>query len=288
MTSAPGEPRFSDVRRRFDRCAEDFDGADFVHRTAFDGLLERLAPVSMAPSVILDLGSATGNGSRQLGRMFRRARVISLDASARMLQRGHKQRSLFSKVTEVQGDARQLPLPADSVDLVVANMLLPWIVDLPAAFDEIARVLRKDGVFAFASLGPDSFSALRDAWLTQDQDWHVNAFPDMHDVGDLLMRAGLRDPVLDVDTLSVTYRDTGSLYQDLKNCGARNNLAARRKTLTGRSRFGRMEEALRNQFADGPLELRLELVYGHAWGGGPVVKNGEFHVAPAAIGRRQR
>ena len=288
METHPGSVNFRDVRRRFDRCAADFDGADFVHRATFDGIVERLAPVSIEPATILDLGSATGSGSRRIAKMFRRARVISLDASLQMLKTGQKQRSMFSKVSALQGDATQIPLQTGSVDLVLANMLLPWITDLPACLGEIARVLRKDGVFVFSSLGPDSFGALRDAWREQDQDWHVNAFPDMHNIGDQAMRAGLRDPVLDVDSLSITYKDTKALYRDLSHCGARNSLAARRSGLTGKNRFADMEAALWRPFAGGQLEISLELDYGHAFGSGPVPQSGEFHLDPASIGRRQR
>jgi len=288
MTSHPGNLRFKDVQRRFDRCAASFDGADFVHRATFDGIVARLAPVSVAPTTILDLGSATGSGSRRLAKIFRGARVVSLDASMQMLKAGRKQKSLFSKVAALQGNATQIPLQTGSVDLVVANMLLPWIFDLPQCLGEIARVLRKDGVFAFCALGPDSFGELRDAWRAQDEDAHVNTFPDMHDVGDLTMRAGLRDPVLDVDSLSVTYPDTRALYRDLSNCGARNSLAARRASLTGKNRFGSMEAGLYDRLEGRPLEIRLELVYGHAWGGGPTLQAGEYHLDPASIGRRRQ
>ena len=102
-----------------------------------------------------------------------------------------------------------------SVDVVFANMLLPWIDDPAAAFAEIARVLRQDGLLAFATLGPDSLLELRDAWRTADAGAHVKQFADMHDIGDALVRAGLRDPVLDVDRLSVTYRNSAALFRDI-------------------------------------------------------------------------
>ncbi len=288
MQVKPGKLRLKDVQRRFDRVAVDFDHADFVHRTTFNGLIERLAPVSARPSIILDLGSASGSGSRKLARQFRRARIVSFDVSLQMLQTGKRRRSLLSKVTELQGDAARIPLQTGSADLVFSNLLLPWIDDLATCLGEIARVLRKDGVFVFSSLGPDSLYEIRDAWNSLDRDWHVNAFPDMHDIGDAIVRAGLRDPVLDVDTLSVTYRDTASLYRDLTNCGGRNSLEFRRRTLTGKNRLLNMDNALLRRFAGGPLALSLELVYGHAWGGGPPQTGTEYRLDPAAIGRRRR
>jgi malonyl-CoA O-methyltransferase len=287
MSANPGQLIVHDVRRRFDRAARHFDGADFVHRHTFDGLTQRLSPVVIKPSRILDLGCATGTGSHQLARQYRRARVISFDASGGMLEIARKNRSRFSKRTELQGDACCIPLQDGCVDLVFSNLLLPWVGDLPSCFAEVRRVLRKDGVFAFATLGPESLDEIRAAWLPLDQDWHANAYPDMHDIGDALVRAGLRDPVLDVDYLQVTYRDTDSLYQDLTKSGARNSLQNRRKTLTGKRRFRKMEENLVSRVENGTLSFNLELIYGHAWGNGPQLPAGEFRLDPTTISRRR-
>jgi malonyl-CoA O-methyltransferase len=163
-----------------------------------------------------------------------------------------------------------------------------WIDDHGACFSEVGRVLPKDGIFAFATLGPDSLSELREAWQSVDDDRHVNVYPDMHDIGDALVRAGLRDPVLDVDHLNVTYRDTSALYRDLTGVGARNCLRGRRQTLTGKSRFKAMNDSLAARMTDNVLSLELELVYGHAWGGGPRLPDGEFRVDPATIAHRSR
>jgi malonyl-CoA O-methyltransferase len=108
----------------------------------------------------------------------------------------------------------------------------------------------------------------------------------MHDVGDGLVRAGLRDPVLDTDFLNVSYRDTTSVFRDLTLTGARNCLSGRTKALTGKERFRTMERQLEQRFRDGILELGLELVYGHAWGGGPPQPPGEYRIDASRISTR--
>lgn len=286
MTVNRGTLNPKDVRRRFDRAVLRFDEADFVHRATFAGLTERLAPVVISPSRILDLGAATGRGSRELAKTFRKSRVISYDWSGGMLRIARKKKPLLSKLAELQGDAMHLPLQTGSIDLVFANLLLPWIGDLPACVREIARVLKKGGVFAFATLGPDSLLELRSAWSADDAYDHVNSFPDMHDVGDALVKGGLADPVLDVDRLAVTYRDTSALYRDLTASGARNSLVNRRKTLTGKRRFDAVSRKLATGTEGGQVSLTLELVYGHAWGTGPRSRTGEYLVEPGEITRR--
>lgn len=250
--------------------------------------MERLGPMVIEAKRILDLGGGTGSAARNLKKHFKRAHVIVSDASIEMLRRAGRKRKIFSRTSALQCNAVALPLRTGSVDLAFSNLLLPWIDDLPAVFIEVARVLRKGGLFIFSSLGPDSLSTLRDAWASVDDGRHVNNFADMHDVGDGLVHAGLSDPVLDTEYLNISYTDTGSLFRDLTLAGARNSLTGRARHLTGKRRFETMESQLRSRFVNDLLELRLELVYGHAWGSGPLRRRGEYPIAATEIGRRKR
>lgn len=288
-THAPQDPfRRRDVIRRFDRAAATFADCDFVHRHTFDALLERMQPMQLRSKRILDLGCATGCGSRQLAKAYRRNHVISLDISSKMLEQARRQRSRLARISELRADAAHIPLQTGSVDLVFANLLLPWIGDLDGIFAEVARVLRRGGLFAYSTLGPASLVALRLAWESADDHAHVNPFVDMHNVADAVLRAGLRDPIVDVDPLIVSYRDLPSLFRDLTGSGARNCLRARFPGLTGKRRFQRMRNELQGPLDEQALSIALEVVYGHAWGGGAPPPRGEFRLDPSQIGRRRR
>jgi len=266
------------IRRRFERAAEDFDAADFVHAATREGLLARLQPLLVEAKTIVDLGSATGAANRDLGKRFKGARVISVDIAHSMLEKARAKKSWLSKRSFAQADARALPFADQSVDVIFSNMLLPCVADPGPAFSEVARVLRKGGVFAFATLGPDSLQEISRAWGQVDSGMHVNRFPDMHDLGDGLVNAGLRDPVLDVDRLSISYTNSGRLFADLTAVGARNSLENRAKGLTSRHRFSRMLAALDSAADDGNITLDLELVYGHCWGAGPKIDPRNFKI----------
>lgn len=276
-----------DVRRQFDRAAASFDRADFVHRVTRDGLLERLQPLRVKAEAILDLGAATGNTTEQLRKRFNGARIVSLDMSHDMLREAVRKRRWFSRSSFVQADAERLPFSDASFDVVFSNLLLPWLSDPAAALAEVARVLRKDGVFVFATLGPDSLLQLSRAWSRVDTGAHVNRFLDMHDIGDALVRSGLRDPVLDVDRLAVQYGDATRLFDDLTNVGARNALRQRNRSLVGKRRFNKMVGALADNPGDGTIKLDLELVYGHCWGGGARMDPASIAIDASHIPRRR-
>jgi malonyl-CoA O-methyltransferase len=272
-----------DVQRRFDRAAGGFDTVDFVHATTREGLLARLLPMLIDARTIVDLGCATGTASRGLSRQFRRAHIISIDLSQQMLRQAQHKRSFFGRRSMLQANATALPLAEQSVDVVFANLLLPWISDPATLFTEVARVLRNEGLFVFSALGPDSLRELRQAW--QGNGAHVNHFPDMHDIGDAAVNSGLRDPVLDIDRLQVTYEKPQALFDDLTAMGGRNSLLNRRRSLLGRARFEAMTAALAGS---GALTLDLELIYGHCWGSGARPGDGEVRIDATQVGHRDR
>jgi malonyl-CoA O-methyltransferase len=287
MSGKPGTLERKDVQRRFARAARQFESADFVHRYAAAGLFERLLPMQLDAARVLDLGCAVGRDRKSLGKRFPGALVIGLDNSRAMLRRADRKRAWYSSPAFVQADAALLPLGDGSIDVVYANLLLPWVDDLRSCFTEIARVLRKDGAFVFSTLGPNSFAELRNAWAGTDPDRHVRNFPDMHDVGDTLVACGLRDPVLDVDLLRLQYHDIDRLFADLRRTAAGNSLRDRDRGLTGKNRFRALRKRIAGATPEQAITVTLELVYGHAWGAGSPSGKGEHRIAAAGIGRRR-
>ena len=278
LLSTPRRSR--DLARRLALAAGAFDSFAFVHAHTRQGLIERLAPMTLRAERVLDLGTATGAAIPVLRKRFPRARVFGVDLSLGMLRQ--QPRGLLSRRALVCADAARLPFAERSIDVVFANQLLSFTDEVADICREVGRVLGDRGVFAFALLGPDSFSELRAAWSGVDATAHVASFPDMHNVGDALVRAGLRDPVLDVDRLSLRYDEPAALYRDLAAVAARNSLADRARGLTSRHRLEAFERAL---FGRGALVLELELVYGHAFGGR--APGGTVRISPASLSRRR-
>ncbi|HEX9877628.1 MAG TPA: methyltransferase domain-containing protein [Gammaproteobacteria bacterium] len=262
-----GFPQRNLARRRFDRTAASFDGAAVVHREAGRRLLERLELFSLQPKTILDVGAATGALSVELAGRFPSATVIALDTSLVMLREAHCRTQATPRIIRVGGDAHQLPLHGRSVDLILANLTLPWCLP-EIAFGELARVLAADGLTLFTTVGPDTLMELRRAWAAVDRDVHVHGFVDMHDLGDLALRAGLSEPVMDVDRIELHYAGLTELLRDLRGSGSSNAALGRRRSLTSRARAQAFRDALRALHRGGRLAVTVELIFGQAWGRG--------------------
>lgn len=274
------------VRRRFDAAAAAFADASFIHDEARQRLLGRLDFLKIEPAVIVDLGCGNGGGAVLLGDRFPGARVIAVDSSAAMTAAARRRSGTPEYVV---ADAEQLPFADGAVDLLFANLVLPWC--RPDRFvAEAARVLSADGLLLLSAAGPDTLVELRRAWREVDANMHVHPFMDMHDLGDLLGHAGLVEPVMDVDRLTVTYASLPDLAADLTACGARNAAPARPAGLTSRTRWQRFGAALDKRRQDGRIAVSVELIFAQAWGGGArpgrAAGPGEVAVPVDRIGRR--
>jgi len=263
------------LRASFERASAGYEAAAALQARVAAELLERLELFRFAPSVVLDLGSGTGRVTRELKRRYPRACVIALDLAPGMLR-----------------EARRLPLRDGSVDLIFSNLMLQWCEPLPAALAEVRRVLKASGFFAFSTFGPDTLYELRSAWAQADGYNHVNHFSDMHEVGNALVQAGLMEPVLDVDRIEADYPDVLALMRDLKTIGAHNVTAGRSRTLTGRARLARVQQAYESFRREQRLPATYEVIYGASWGaaGRPAAAamGGVAHIAPGSIRRTLR
>jgi malonyl-CoA O-methyltransferase len=119
----------------------------------------------------------------------------------------------------------------------------------------------------FSTYGPDTLKELRSAFAARSPARRVHAFVDMHDVGDMLVACGFAAPVMDVETLTLTYARVEDLARDLKvsgqTCAARDRL----RGLTGRGTWRKMNDEYEAERRNGRLPATAEIVYGHAWKG---------------------
>jgi len=264
------------VARSFGHAATHYDDVAVLQRQTGDELLERLSLVRLQPKRVLDLGVGTGRNLTFLAKRYPHAQMLALDIAPAMLQHARQRYQKASGIKRwlpysnmpfyLAGDAENLPLADNSVDLVFANLALQWC-DPRMSFAEIQRVLRPDGLLMFTTLGPDTLRELRQAWAEVDDYPHVNMFYDMHDVGEAMMAAGLAEPVLDTDRYTLTYDSAMALMKDLKVLGARNVNSGRRRGLTGKNTIKQVSDAYEPFRRDGLLPATYEVVYGHAWGG---------------------
>ncbi len=257
------------ARLAFERAADSYDEAALLQREVGARMVERLDYVRLNPKYIIDIGSGTGFISKLLQKRYPAAQLLSLDFAYAMLSKARQRqpflKRFFSRQGYICGDAEYLPLRENSMDMAISGLTLQWCNHLDHTFRELYRILRPGGMLMFTTFGPDTLKELRASWRAVDDFTHVNAFTDMHDIGDALLRSGFADPVMDMEKITVTYQDVYRLMNDLKTIGAQNFTAGRARSLTGKTQLRKMIAAYEGFRKNGVLPATYEIIYGHCW-----------------------
>ena len=282
-TSAPiGLDRVRSLFAQPSRIAD----AEFLRREISTRMQERLALIKLHPERVLDAGCGSGSDSVLLQRRYPGVQVIGLDAALPMLVHASNTRQAamssmqkwLSRIVGtvgsaergadaglVCGDFAELPLARDAVDLIWSNLALHWHPHPDQVIAEWRRVIAADGLLMFSCFGPDTLKELRTASDAADPVARILPFVDMHDYGDMLVAAGFATPVMDMETITVTYTETSRLLADVRALGG-NPLSTRRRGLTGKFGWQRLIDQLEQQRrADGTIPLTFEVIYGHAF-----------------------
>ncbi len=246
----------------FDRAAPGYEDNAVLPREVRRRLLERLDYLSIQPEVVVDLGAASGGSSAALAARYSNAAVVAVDLSAGMIA---AMPAGESRIQPVCADAASVPLPDASAGLVFSNLMLACCDELDSVLAECRRLSAPEAALTFSTFGPDTLIELRQAWREADGHEHVHAFFDMHDIGEAVMRAGFTEPVLDVETLTLTYSEVDGLLKDLRAMGSVNALPGRRPGLVGTATYQAMATAYESLRSDGRLPASFEIVYAQAW-----------------------
>jgi demethylmenaquinone methyltransferase/2-methoxy-6-polyprenyl-1,4-benzoquinol methylase len=151
-----GDAKVTAVRGMFDAIAPRYDLVNRIMTFGLDVRWRRrtVRDLALAPgSRILDLAAGTGDFCRELAAAGHHP--IGVDLSYGMLAAARTDAPL------VHADILRLPVPDASVDAAVCGFALRNLVELPAFFAELARVVRPGGRIALLEVAAPSNRVLR-------------------------------------------------------------------------------------------------------------------------------
>lgn len=256
------------LRRHRDRAAATLPQADFLFREAAERLADRLNDVTRRFPLALDLGCHGGQLTEIIGAPSKVERLFQCDPSLAMARTAAR-----NKRPTAVADEDALPFGNGALDLVVSNLSLHWVNDLPGALTQIRRALKPDGLFLANVFGGETLKELRAALLEAESEItggaspRVSPFIDVRDAGALLNRAGFALPVVDADAITATYAEPLKLMADLRAMGETNAVIARSKKFLRRDVLARALEIYRERFADarGRCIATFQIVTMTAW-----------------------
>lgn len=140
FSEGEGDAWFERNRRHFEEVA--------------DPIVPFLLSQAIDPHSILEIGSSRGDRLARLHEHYRTT-VTAVEPSAVAVAEG---KELFPAIQFFVATARLLPLPDESFDLVIANMIFHWIdrKSLLASAAEVDRVLKPEGYLLIGDFAPFS------------------------------------------------------------------------------------------------------------------------------------
>lgn len=269
--SASGLQRDLDERavraalRRLARAA----GAPWLHREVARRMAERLAIVKLQPTTVLDWWSFVGGGADALANAYPKARRIAVEPDEVLQRLGRSKPGWWSRRSRRHDRVGESDVRAGEAGLVWANMMLHAVRDPLRLMTRWQAALGGDGFLMFSCLGPDSLKELRQLYAARSWPAPHADFVDMHDLGDMLLRAGFAAPVMDQEQITLDWCSPAALLDELRGLGANVSPRRFRALRTPRWRLALQEAVDSRAGPDGRARLTFEIVYGHAFKAAP-------------------
>lgn len=264
--------------------ATEYELAAFLQQEVADRLLERLDYMRIKPSIILDLGAATGYATHKLKERYPKAQLIALDSRENLLTT-FKHSWWKKDPTRVCTDLEKIPLNNNSVDLIFSNLSLHTLNDPQFCFKEWQRILKPEGLLLFTSFGPDTLRELRISLSELKFEYNLRNFIDMHHLGDILLNIGFQDPVMDMEMITLSYTDLKKLIKDIHYSGVEQNA----QPLMDPTNWNTLsEQYAKLRLENQQLPATFEILYGHAWKAKPSLlgkmnEQGEVEISVQSI-----
>ena len=234
--------------------------APWLHQECARRLAERVAVFRRAPARVIDWSGPGGAPATVLAQACAQARIDRVGATTPAAPQRWWQRLRPAGAALLAPEA----VAEQAYDLGWSVMALHWASDPAQTLRNWRRALSPDGALLFSTLGPATLAGLRELYAQAGWGSPMAPLVDMHDLGDMLVEAGFDGPVMDQETLTLTWTSPQAALHELRSLGA--NLDPQRFAGCRTPRWhARLLDALAaRRGPDGRVALSFELVYGHA------------------------
>ncbi len=241
--------------QRRNRSARNFDKYDFLHRRAMSDIVDRLESINR------EFPKALFYGTGKLDQLLTAECAVGDIIHADIAQSRISERNL-----RIVYDEDMSPFALQSFNLIVSLLTLHNSNELVGALAQMRAQLKPDGLLIAVLFGEQTLSALRAALYQAETmtsggvSARIAPFAAVRDLGACLQRAGFALPVVDLDSVTVTYKRSEQIFSDLRGLGENNVLHQTANPMT-RTLF---QETL-TAFANAGGKDQFDLIFMTGW-----------------------
>ena len=132
-------------------------------------------------------------------------------------------------------------------DLIISNFYLNICEDLKKILSKIMKSLLPNGFFLATLPSPENFNLLRSAMMKTDMQLYggtynrFNRAPELHTIIDLLKKNNFKIPLVDYETINLTYKQFNKLLNDVRSMNLSYYQKDKKNTFEKKSYFSKLE-----------------------------------------------
>ena len=171
------------------------------------------------------------------------------------------------------GDVEALDFEPESFDLIVSNLNLHFINQLPQFLVQVKNCLTPKGVFVASFFGEENLSELAYVLHNSELEIYGGISPkmpptiDVKTAASLLNKAGFSSPISDFEKIEVEYQNPMKLFNDLKFMGQGNVLTKRSRRFFTKGFLDKISQNYCKYYSnsDGSINATFEIVTITGW-----------------------
>ena len=247
------------------------EAAPWLHQEVARRMADRLPLILRPPDQWLDWWGWPGAGAAAVKAVWPQARRSVVEPTPALVARSQAalQAPWWAWGQRRQDAVQPVFLPAEvpqgQAQMLWSNLNLHTAPDPAALLAQWHRALAVEGFVMFSSFGPDTLRELRAIYTESGWPAPHPPYTDMHDLGDLLVHGGFADPVMDQETIRLTWSSPEALLAELRSLGGHLGIGRSPGLRTPRWRARLVQALAQRADTQGRIAMTVELVYGHAY-----------------------
>ncbi len=260
-TSSSGKINKRQIASSFSKAAGTYDAAATLQQIVAARTRLGLPELGSDNPAILDLGCGTGFETRSLVQRYPGADITGLDISEGMLDYARSQPDL-KQCHWLSGDIEELPFQGNLFDLVFSSLAIQWCDCFSEVLEQVRRVLKPGGYFVFSTLADGSLYELQKAWLSVDNNPHVNCHENYLEQRQRVVSSGLAPETFCQHTETLYYPTVLHLLREMKALGANTVIDSQQRGLSGRRVLNGLSKGYQPFASDKGYPASYRVIYG--------------------------
>ena len=224
------------------RCKEINNKNDFIFDLYNERIIDSLDVINIKFKKILILGDQGSEIYKYIHKRFKEAQVTVYDIKTKF------SKSDLDIIKKSNIDIDFWPPQEKEFDLIISNFYLNICEDLKKILSKIMKSLLPNGFFLATLPSPENFSLLRSAMMKTDMQLYggtynrFNRAPELHTIIDLLKKNNFKIPLVDYETIDLTYKQFNKLLNDVRSMNLSYYQKDKKNTFEKKSYFSKLED----------------------------------------------